>query len=43
MRADSSAICTSGDPVSFAPRRYWATIPLFCSLDIDIVIDPGLR
>src|SRR5262245_35422011 len=36
MRAESSAICTSGEPVSFALRRYCVTIPPFCSVDNDI-------
>src|SRR5688572_3100792 len=31
MRAESSATCTSGEPVSVGLRPYWLTISDFCS------------
>src|SRR5688572_31075478 len=36
MRAESSAICTSGEPVSVGLRRYCWTIPPFVSVDNDM-------
>src|ERR1044072_6474600 len=40
MRAESRAICTSGEPVSFGLRRYCWTIPPFASVDNDICLYP---
>src|SRR6186713_3115517 len=37
MRSESSAICTSGEPVSLAARRKSATTPDFFSVARDIV------